>query len=156
LVGSSSALSRGVGHIALFSSLDVAAVQLLTQRARLRVAATNEVIFEQGDSGRQMFVVLAGSAMLVKRVSEDHNVEVVRANIGDWFGEMSLLDVLQRPVTATALEPTQLLVVCPTDLDALYRQDVKMYSLLVMNIARQLSRKLRVQEDRLAQAISAR
>lgn len=70
---------------------------------------------------------------------------------GDWFGEVALLDVMPRAATARARQPCRLLTVTSSDLDALYRQDLKAYALLVMNLARQLSRKLRVAESLLAE-----
>lgn len=74
---------------------------------------------------------------------------------GDWFGELSLLAVMPRAATARAKRASRLLTLTSADLDALYRQDLKAYALLVMNLARQLSRKLRVAESILAEAVTS-
>ncbi len=129
--------------IALFSSLDDDTLELLSQRLVVSSAKVGDLIFEESDAGRAMYVVLEGSVTLFKRCQCGHTPEMRTALAGDWFGEMSLLDVMARPVSARAAADTKLLAVCPTDLSAVYRADLKMYSLLVMNMARQLSRKLR-------------
>lgn len=152
--GGERADARSLGEIALFSSLDETTLTLLAKRLRVRAVLPGELIFEEGQAGRAMFVVLGGRVSMFKRSQNGHETEVATAKTGDWFGEMSLLDVMARPVTVRALEATRLLVICPTDLEAVYRTNLKMYALLVMNVARQLSRKLRVAEHTLASALT--
>jgi CRP/FNR family cyclic AMP-dependent transcriptional regulator len=68
----------------------------------------------------------------------------------DWFGEMSMLDVLPRPYTARVTRAVLLLRLTAHDLDSLYRRDSKAYTLLVLNIAREMSRRLRAVDTALA------
>ena len=63
---------------------------------------------------------------------------------------MSIIDVQPRSATVRALGPTHLLRIASEDLDALYRHDVKSYSIVILNIARDLSRRLRVTDGILA------
>ena len=58
-------------------------------------------------------------------------------------------------VCRIVLQPCRLLTLTSGDLDALYRRDLKAYALLVMNLARQLSRKLRVAETILADTVTS-
>ncbi len=141
-----------LAELALFSSLDDATLALLAERLKVQVAE-DEKLFEEGDAGRCMYVVLDGKVTLSKRSKTGQRKSVATAAAGDWFGEMSLLDVMARPVRAQADAGTRLLTLCPTDLSAVYRANVKMYALLVMNMARQLSRKLRTAELSLACAL---
>ncbi|HTA89242.1 MAG TPA: cyclic nucleotide-binding domain-containing protein, partial [Polyangiaceae bacterium] len=73
---------------------------------------------------------------------------------GDWFGEMSIVDIQPRSATVRALAPSRLLRISAADLDALYRYDLRSYSLIVLNLARELSRRLRVADGILADLIS--
>jgi len=72
----------------------------------------------------------------------------------DWFGEMSIVDIQPRSATVRALAPSRLLRITAADLDALYRYDLRSYSLIVLNLARELSRRLRVADGILADLIS--
>jgi CRP-like cAMP-binding protein len=73
---------------------------------------------------------------------------------GDWFGEMSILDVQPRSASVRTLAPARLLRIRATDLDALYRHDLKAYAIIVLNIARELSRRLRVADGLLADFVA--
>jgi CRP-like cAMP-binding protein len=140
--------------IALFSGLDDDILELLSQRLIVRISTTGQVIFEEGDAGRAMYVVLEGKVTMFKRSAAGREAHMATAERGDWFGELSLLDVMARAVSARADTTTTLLSICPTDLSAVYRADIKMYALLVMNLARQVSRKLRVAELSLARTLA--
>lgn len=142
-----------LSELALFSSIDESTLKMLAERLRVVRFASGDHIFEEGDSGRAMYVVLEGCVTMTKRSRSGDAAAIVSAEVGDWFGEMSLLDVMARPVTAQAEGPCSLLTMCPTDLNAVYRTNLKMYALLVMNMARQLSRKLRGVELSLACAL---
>jgi CRP-like cAMP-binding protein len=63
---------------------------------------------------------------------------------------MSMIDMQSRSATVRALAPSRLLKVTSEDMDALYRSDLKSYTLIVLNIARDLSRRLRVTDGILA------
>ena len=54
-------------------------------------------------------------------------------------------------VTATvrALAPSRLLRVSSADLDALYRHDLRSYAIIILNLARELSRRLRETKSRI-------
>jgi CRP/FNR family transcriptional regulator, cyclic AMP receptor protein len=67
---------------------------------------------------------------------------------------MSIVDVQPRSATVRALAPGRLLRITAADLDALYRHDVKSYVLIVLNMARELSRRLRVADGILADLIA--
>jgi CRP-like cAMP-binding protein len=146
--------AAALAELALFSSLDHVTLELLAKRLPVRVIDADDTVFEEGDRGRAMYVVLEGSVTMFKETDGGKPKPIAAAHPGEWFGELCLLDVMPRPVTARAARGTKLLAICPTDLRAVYRSNVKMYALLVMNMARQLSRKLRSAELSLARALS--
>jgi CRP-like cAMP-binding protein len=69
----------------------------------------------------------------------------------DCFGEMSMIDMQARSATVRAIAPSRLLKLTSENMDALYRSDLKSYTLIVLNIARDLSRRLRVTDGILAE-----
>ena len=52
------------------------------------------------------------------------------------------------------LAPGRLIRLSASDLDALYRHDVRSYAIIVLNLARELSRRLRVADGILADLIA--
>ena len=73
---------------------------------------------------------------------------------GDWFGEMGVVDIQPRSATVRALAPSRLVKFTAQDMDALYRHDVRSYSIVILNLARELSRRLRVADGILADLIA--
>ncbi|MCA9625088.1 MAG: cyclic nucleotide-binding domain-containing protein [Myxococcales bacterium] len=138
-------------EIGLFGALDESVIAALAARLRVIKAEEGEVLYHEGDQGRVMLVVLEGELELSKICSDGTEQTMAILGPSDWCGEMSLLDVMARPVTARATKPSRLLAIGPPDLDAIYRTNVKAYALLMMNIARQLSRKLRSANQRMSE-----
>jgi CRP/FNR family cyclic AMP-dependent transcriptional regulator len=135
---------------ALFGALSEDALGYLAQELRVVCPQAGDVVFREGDEARDMFVVLRGEMEVLKASRLDTEVRVAILGPGDWFGEMGLVDVQRRSATVRALAPAQLLRISSQDLDALYRYDLKAYALIVLNIARELSRRLRVADGILA------
>jgi CRP-like cAMP-binding protein len=114
------------------------------------------MVVEEGDLSTQMFVVVAGELEVIKRGESGGDVRVAVLGPGDWFGEMSIIDVQPRSASVRAVAPTLVVSVTPEHVDTLlYRRDMKDYALFVMNIARELSRRLRVADGILAQFYAA-
>ncbi|MGC4111676.1 MAG: cyclic nucleotide-binding domain-containing protein [Nocardioides sp.] len=68
-----------------------------------REIAAGETIFAEGDTGHEMFGLIAGSVELRKG---DHTVRVLEP--GDTFGEMAIVSDRPRSLTAVATEASQL------------------------------------------------
>ncbi|HPB96365.1 MAG TPA: cyclic nucleotide-binding domain-containing protein, partial [Polyangiaceae bacterium] len=109
------------------------------------------LIFREGDTSSEMYVVLHGEFEVLKNSKRGVDTRVALLGTGDWFGEMSILDVQPRSASVRSLAVSRLLVITTADLEALYRRDVKSYSLFVLNVARELSRRLRVTDGILAE-----
>ena len=107
-------------------------------------------VFREGESARDFFVVLDGEMEVSKKSRSGRETRVAILGPSDCFGEMSLLDMQPRSATVRALSPVRVLRVTSEDMDALYRYDLKSYTLIILNIARDISRRLRVTDGILA------
>ncbi len=137
-------------EVGLFGALSDDVLEHLSQTLQpLRVQA-GEPIFREGDSAREMYVVLDGEVEVMKKSRRGRDMRVAILGPSDCFGEMSLIDVQPRSATVRALGPSRLLRMTSEDLDGLYRHDLKSYALVTLNIARDLSRRLRVTDGILA------
>ncbi len=140
--------------VGLFGALDDDVLAALAQTLPVVRFGPGEVVYREGEPGRAMYVVLSGELELQKGSQRGPFVRVAFLQSGDWFGENSLVDIMARPATARALSAARLIEIRPTHLEAMYRSHLKAYALLMMNIARQLSRKLRIAEGILADAVT--
>lgn len=138
-------------EVGLFGGLNDAALNELAHAHELVELAPGDAVFREGEPGREMFVVLDGEVELLRNV-RGKQAPIAKVARNDWFGEMSMLDILPRPTTARVVQKVLLLRLTCHDLDTLYRRDMKAYTLLVLNIAREMSRRLRTVDAMLADA----
>jgi CRP-like cAMP-binding protein len=107
-------------------------------------------IFNEGEPAKEMVVVLRGELEVRKRGKEGGDARIATLRPGDVAGEMSLIDIQPRSAGVRALGPAALVVLTHADLATLYREDSKAYTIFVMNIAREISRRLRRVDELLA------
>jgi CRP/FNR family transcriptional regulator, cyclic AMP receptor protein len=140
--------------IGLFGAMSDEVLTHLTSHLSVTTPSAGDVVFREGDEASDLYVVISGEVEVLKRSKRGVDARVALLGPGDWFGEMSIVDVQPRSATVRALAPGRLLRITAADLDALYRHDVKSYALIVLNIARELSRRLRVADGILADLIA--
>jgi CRP/FNR family cyclic AMP-dependent transcriptional regulator len=137
--------------IGLFGALSDEVLDRLARMLKtMRVAPGNTIFLEGDGTAREMYVVLDGEMEVTKRSRRGRDMRVAILGPSDCFGEMSMIDMQARSATVRALGPSRLLKITSEDMDALYRADLKSYALIVLNIARDLSRRLRVADGILA------
>ena len=140
-------------EIGLFGALPDDALEWLCGMLTSVPVSPGDVVFREGEDGRDMYVVLGGELEVLKKSKSGHDARVALLGIHDWFGEMTMLDVQPRSATVRAVSPSRLLHVTSQELDQLYRRDLKSYALVVLNVARELSRRLRVADGILADVV---
>lgn len=99
--------------IALFSECSPKELGLVVKNSTERVLKAGTVIMDQGQTGREAYVILDGSAT-VKR----NGKKIGSAKTGAVIGELSLLDHGPRTATVTADTDVRLLVVSERGLKA--------------------------------------
>jgi CRP/FNR family cyclic AMP-dependent transcriptional regulator len=132
-------------EIGLFGALSDEVLDRLAHLLKTMRVKPGDTIFREGDgAAHEMYVVLDGEMEVFKRSRRGRDMRVAILGPNDCFGEMSMIDLQARSATVRALAPSRLLRLTSEDMDALYRADLKAYTLIVLNIARDLSRRLRV------------
>lgn len=136
--------------IALFAGLSSEAYEYIARTVRVHRLPPGEVVFREGDPAKALFVLLDGELEVVKQSRRGTDARVAILGPNDTFGEMSLLDLQPRSATVRTLAPVRLAELGAEALDALYRHDVKAYALVLLNLSRDLSRRLRVADGLVA------
>jgi CRP-like cAMP-binding protein len=138
-------------EVGLFGALSDEVLDHLTHTLKTVRVAPGDCVFREGDTtAREMYVVVEGEMEVSKRSRRGREMRVAILGPTDCFGEMSLIDMQSRSASVRALAPSRLIRIASEDMDALYRYDLKSYTLIVLNIARHLSRRLRVTDGILA------
>ena len=103
-----------------------------------------EVIFSEGESSSEMYVVRAGKIEISKHVG-GHEIRLAVLDRGAFFGEMSLLEGLPRSASARAIGNVSLLVLRPGSLLLQIRRDPT----FAFELLQQLSGRIRDLNDKL-------
>jgi CRP/FNR family cyclic AMP-dependent transcriptional regulator len=136
--------------VGLFGALSDEFLEHLVSTLSVVNILPGDNVFKEGDPAREMYVVLDGEIEVLKKSRRGRETRVAILGPNDCFGEMSIIDMQPRSATVRALGPARLLRITTEEMDALYRHDLKSYTLIVLNIARDLSRRLRVTDGLLA------
>ena len=107
-------------------------------------------VISEGEAARSLFVVYEGELEIFKWGSHGNEVRLAVLHPGDCLGEMSLIDIQPRSATARTLTPVVMFRLGHVEIGHLYRSHPEVYTLLVLNIAREISRRLRVADQALA------
>jgi CRP-like cAMP-binding protein len=130
-------------RIPIFAGLpEPALAHILAAARRVRVAAGDRLI-EEGEAAVSMFVVADGELEICKRGRNGTEFCLAVLKRGDCVGEMSLIDIQPRSATVRAVGNAGLLVLDQTAIAELYKTNLEVYTLLILNIAREISRRLR-------------
>ena len=94
----------------LFAEFAPPELDKLVQFAKLRSFKSREVIFNQGEPGRHMFIVITGTIRISILSEEGKEMTLGTLGPGDVFGEIALLDGKERTATVTAITACECLV----------------------------------------------
>jgi CRP/FNR family cyclic AMP-dependent transcriptional regulator len=133
----------------LFGGIGAEALVHLAERCDVVQMRAGAVVFREGEPARHLFVVQEGALELLKG-RDGGDVVLGDVGPGEVIGEMSFIDMQPRSATARATLPTTLWSWSYQSIHERYCADQKCAMLLVMNIARELSRRLRRADERLA------
>lgn len=89
--------------VALFASLDAAALRDVSDAARVTQLAAGAAFFREGDPAESFFVVQSGSVKLTQLTPEGHQVVLRLIGSGDAFGGVAAFGGATYPVTAEAV-----------------------------------------------------
>ncbi len=102
------------------------------------------MVISEGTIGDTLYIVSEGSAEVVVNLETDHEKVLATLRQGDIVGEMSLIESVARTASVRAIEePTILYALHKSDLHRLFKRMPQQFSLLILNIARIICRRLR-------------
>lgn len=135
----------------IFGGINEDTLQFLMDRASIIEKSSGEYFFREDEKADAMFVLESGKVAVSKQWNgEDHLLK--HLSQGDCFGEMALIDLSPRSASVMAIEPSSAIAIKPANMLDLHMHDLEQFTLIHMNMARELSRRLRLADDQLFQA----
>jgi CRP-like cAMP-binding protein len=138
-----------------FGGLSGASLDLLISMLVERRFDAGATIVAEGEPGRSMYIVHSGELAVSKLGASGRAIRVTSLGPGDFFGEMTLIEMQKRSATVVAESPTVLYELTAQNLYTFYKADISAYLMMVQNINRELCRRLRRADNRIAELADA-
>jgi CRP-like cAMP-binding protein len=107
-----------------------------------------DCIFEEGDTGRDLYIIQTGSVRISKKTASGE-IEMAVFQKGDFFGDMALLQSLPRYASAHAVGATRLLILKPAGFLLKIRRDPT----FAFEMLQQLSFRVKMSNDRMLEVL---
>ncbi len=97
-------------HSPLFASMSELEFNAVTAFLERRHYKKGELIFSEGEPGREMFILLTGHVVATVNLGDGKRRKIYDFEPGAYFGEMAIIEDAPRSATCTATEDTDVLV----------------------------------------------
>jgi len=133
-----------------FGGLATASLDRMAAMLAERRFDAGATVVREGESGRSMFIVQSGELAVSRRMRDGRVIDMAVLRPGDFFGEMTLIEMQNRSATVMAESPTLLYELTAGKLYNCYKTDIHAYVMVMQNINRELCRRLRRADERFA------
>lgn len=126
-----------------FSGLSIRELKEVAEICHYRDYRSGETVFAQGDPGLGMYIVQEGNVAIVMNDREGRARELSVLTVGDFFGEMGLIDESARSATALCRTDCRLIGFFRPDLFELIEKDSRLGIKIVLKLAEIVAERLR-------------
>jgi CRP-like cAMP-binding protein len=126
----------------LFGGLLPAQIEIIQRLLQFESFEAGTEIMVEGKCNDRIFFIMEGRVVVSKG-----GQSIVEIGEGETFGEMEILDVMPATATIRALCPVRVAILSNRALHKLSTEDIRAFAITVMNLARDLSRRLRYMDE---------
>jgi diguanylate cyclase (GGDEF)-like protein len=104
-----------ISGLSLFSELSETELEIINEYLSSVNVKKGESIFQEGDTGKEMFVHYSGTLSAYGAQSDGNKRHLFDVKPGDFFGEMSIISHVPRSVTITAVSDSAVILLGKND-----------------------------------------
>jgi CRP-like cAMP-binding protein len=128
-------------NVVLFKDLSLRELAMVDSLMHERHYLADEVIFDEGEEGQGLFLVLSGRVKIT--LPADVNTVLIDLGPGAFFGEVALLDQSVRTAQARAIEDSQIVALFRAEFYSLLETHSRIASRISFQLAKVLAARLR-------------
>ncbi len=133
-------------NVAIFGALSDATLDFLDERLEAVEVAAGEAFFSQGEMGDAVYVLVEGRAE-VEKEREGRSLVLASFEPGACFGEIALVAICPRSATVRAAIDCRAVRLANRVLYELHGRDLEQFTLIQMNLGREIARRLNETSD---------
>jgi CRP/FNR family cyclic AMP-dependent transcriptional regulator len=130
---------KALKQVPLFSELTDRELNLLIALGSRRKFPSKNIIFQEGDPGDFLLVILSGKVKVIISGKDGEEFILTMLGAGSFFGEMAILEGGYRSATVMTVEPSEFLRIEKQDFAELLKEHPK----IALKILKSLSQRLR-------------
>lgn len=134
-----------LSRVPLLSGLESKDIETLAGRTRPVSFPSGTKIVEMGELGQSLFLIVEGSVRVLSP-ARSNDFELARLGVGDFFGEMALLNEKPRSATVQAVDEVSLLVLDKVD----FREVIEQSPEVALRLLETLSIRIRNADDHIS------
>ncbi len=127
--------------VTIFSGIDDKNLEQIYSQCKVVEKKAGEVVITEGTDATQIFIILKGTVKVVLNLDKEP-LEITILSAGNCVGEASIIGIQKHCASAVIEEDAEVLVFPRHVLMDIYNNDKELFSLLILNIARELARRL--------------
>jgi len=124
--------------IKIFQGLSKESLKRVELTLKKRIYIAGDTIFEEGDKGKEFYIIIKGRVEILKS-----GVKIEELGEKEIFGEMAVIDNLDRSATVRAGSDIEVYVMSYDEFQQLKKEDIEAYTQIIINISKELSSRLR-------------
>lgn len=149
----SQAIRQNIQQLELFTDLSSEEIDSVVKHSKIKSLDEDEVLFDQGDAGDFLAIIIEGRIEITKVTDKDTPVALASLSKGATLGEMALVTQEPRSASAIASEPSTVFVLTRLSFDTLVTQSPQCGIKLIRKIAQILSNHIRQTTNVFAESI---
>jgi len=130
----------------LFGGLEPEQISLILPLMNMENFGPDEYVITEGRPNDKIYFLIEGTVAVTK-----NDIPLSRFGEGEAFGEIEVLDVMPSVASIRSISNVKVMSISNKALRDIYKIDIKIFSLMIMNLARDLSRRLRRMDEKLAE-----
>jgi CRP-like cAMP-binding protein len=143
-------VSELIKKIHLFDNLNERELKKIQNICVSETHAKDTILFFEGDPGNRCYLITKGEVRISKFIPNIGEEALAVLKVGDYFGEMALIDNFPRSAHAIANTEIELLAINKTDLDNILIMDHELGFKLLWTFTKTLSKRLRETNEKIA------
>lgn len=128
-------------NVTIFAGFNKDDIVKICESCSIIEAQSGDVLLLENTSANEILIILSGFVKIVLNLKADP-VELIEFGPGDCVGEASVIGIQNHIASAVVKEDATILVLSRSVLMTLFETDKNLFSLLILNMARELARRL--------------
>lgn len=131
-----------IKNVTIFSGISDSQIRVIFENCTITEAKVGEIILMEATPATEIFIILNGKVTIVLGLRGDDPIVLTEFGSGNCIGEASVIGIQDHSASAVVTEDATLLVLSRQVLMQIFDTDKSLFSLLILNIAREIARRL--------------